>query len=173
MLISTVGQARAAMLALNNDIIAAATSVGSAYGSTDVFTPFGGNVITQLDGGDMVEQSAASLLNQLAATWLKVNSMIDGNDSDPLSDEQIAALQELQSEVIDDRKVVGQAISSVNWTFGDLAADVVAQTTNLASQAVASVKDALPAVPWLAIEIGLAGVGLVLVWAIYRRVSGR
>jgi hypothetical protein len=165
MLIQTNGEARAAMQVLNADILASATDVATSYASS--------NLLTQAAGGNMVEESAANLLNQLAASWITAFDTLDGADDDPLTDAQIARLRELQNEVIADRRLVGQAISSVDWTFGDFASDVGTQMVNAATQTVAAIKDALPAVPWTAIEIGLMGVGLVVVFAIYRRVSGR
>lgn len=165
MLISTQGDARAAMQQLNSDILASAADVGSVYA--------GSNLLTDLAGGDMVEQSSASILNQLAQSWIATFETLNGADGDTLTDDQIARLRELQQEVIDDRKLVGQAISSVDWTFGDFVGDVGTQTANLISQGVAQIKQAIPSVPWAAIEIGLAAVGVVVVYAIYRRVSGR
>lgn len=165
MLISTQGDARAAMQQLNSDILASATDVGSAYA--------GSNLLTDITGGDMVEQSAAMILNQLAQSWIAAFDTLDGADGDALTDDQVARLRELQQEVIDDRKLVGEAISSVDWTFGDFVGDVGTQTANLISQGVAQIKTALPSIPWTAIEIGLGAVAVVVVYAIYRRVSGR
>ena len=174
--LATVGDARAAMQVLNADIQQAAAGVAAAY--ADSFTagdPLGivGGSVNRLAGGDMVSQAAGSLLNQLASSWIDTFNTLTGADSDPLSDDQTARLRELQSEVISDRQAVGQAISSVNWTFGDLATDAVNQVGNLASQAVANIKDAIPAVPWVAIEIGLAVVSAVVLYAVFLRVRGR
>lgn len=165
MLISTQGDARAAMQALNADIVASAADVGSAYASS--------NLLTDELGGNMVEQSAASILNQLAQSWIAAFNTLAGSDEIPLTDDQIARLRELQQEVIDDRRLVGQAISSVDWTFGDFVGDVGTQAANLVSQGVAQIKAAVPSVPWVAIEITLAAIGVVIVYAVYRRVSGR
>lgn len=159
----TVGDARSAMLQLNTDIQVAAESVAAAYASS--------NVLTQEIGGDMVEQAAASLLQQLAQTWLNTSAKLTGADSDALTDDQIAALQELKSEVISDRQIVGQAISSVDWTFGDFASDVADQTVNLASQAVAKVVDAT-GFSWTYVKIGLGlaalGLGLYVGYRVFK-----
>jgi hypothetical protein len=164
------------MLALNSDIqqtaAGVAAAVASSYGGGDAFSAAAGE-LTRDSGGDMVAQAAGSLLNQLASSWIDCFNRLTGEDSDPLSDDQIARLKELQSEVISDRKLVGSAISSVNWTFGDLAADTVSQVGNLASQAVANIKDAIPAVPWVAIEVGLTVAAAVVLYALFLRVRGR
>ncbi len=165
MLLSNQGEARAAMQELNADILASATDVATAYA--------GSNLLTDTIGGDMVEQSSAAILNQLAQSWIAAFGTLSGDDADPLTDEQVARLRELQQEVIDDRRLVGQAISSVDWTFGDFVGDVGTQVVNVVSQGVAKIKGAVPSIPWVAIEIGAAAVGLVIVYAIYRRVSGR
>jgi len=160
MLLSTVGDARAAMLQLNSDIQATATQVAATYASS--------NGLTQAIGGNMVEEAAAQVLQGLASTWLDVNNRITGDDSDPLSDDQIAALRTLQSEVIDDRAAVGRAISSVDWTYGDFAADVATQTANLFGQAVSKVAD-LTGINWTWVKIGLAvGAGAVVFYAGWR-----
>ena len=155
MQLDTVGDARQAMFELNGDIQAAAQEVADAYASS--------NAITRAIGGDSVEAAAASLLQGLASTWIDVNSRLTGDDSDALSDDQISALRTLQREVIDDRKTVGSAISSVDWTFGDLTGDVATQTVNLGSQAVAAVVSAT-GLTWTYVKIGLglAAVGLGL-----------
>ena len=112
----------------------------------------------------MVTQASLSLLNELAASWLRTNDTLTGADSDSLSDEQIARLRELQSEVISDREAVGKAISSVDWTFGDFAGDVAAQAVNLGSQAVAAIADAT-GIDWTWVKIGVAvGAGLAVLY---------
>ena len=174
MLLQTQGDARAALSQLNSDILATATSVANAYAST---LPTGNPVLdavsltTQLGGGDDVTQAASSLLNQLAGTALGVGDALTGADTDPLTPDLVARMQELQNEVISDRKLVGQAISSVDWSFGDFVADVANQTVNLASQAVAAVSNGL-GINWTYVELGAAALALLLAYALYQRVRG-
>lgn len=175
MLIQTEGDARAALDQLDSDIVSTATDVANAYAATQnswgnpVYAGVG--LTTQLGGGNDVVQAASSLLNQLAGTALGVRGQLIGVDSDALTPDLVARMRELQSEVISDRKLVGQAISSVDWTFGEFVADVANQTANLASQAVAAVSNGL-GINWTYVELGAAALGLLLVYALFLRVRG-
>lgn len=164
MLIATQGDARTALDGLLTDIQATIGQVSAANASSNWFTGF--------FGADAVASSAATLLQQLSAAATSAAAAIDGDDGDPVTPDQVARLKELQQEVISDRKLVQQAISSVDWTFGDFLADVGTTTVNLASQTVAAVAQAT-GVNWTWVKIGVAAIGVVLVYALYSRVSGR
>lgn len=163
MLLTTQGDARAALSQLVADIDATTAQVQAKSSSSNFFTGF--------FGGDDVAQAAASILLQLQDSAARAAADLSGGDTDPMTDEQQARLKELQSEVISDRKLVGEAISSVDWTYGDLVADVATTTENIASQAVSAVSSGL-GINWTYVELGAAALALVLAYALYRRVRG-
>lgn len=159
----TVGDGLLAVQSLSNDIVTTMQSVVSTQSS--------GNFITGWFGGDMVASQSISLLQQLATYAQTAAADLGGDPTQPLDAEQINRLQVLQSEVIEDRALIGQAISSVDWTYGDLVSDVATQTQNLASQAVAAVSTGL-GINWTLVEIGGAVLAVVLAVALYKRVRG-
>jgi hypothetical protein len=163
MLLQTQGDGWNAVQQLLTDISATASQVSQASSSS--------NFLSGFFGGDDVAGAAASLLAQLSDSAGRAAADLGGDATAPLTDEQVARLKELQSEVISDRKLVGQAISSVDWTFGQFVSDVANQTANIASQAVAAVSSGL-GINWTVVEIGAALLAAVLAYALYRRVRG-
>lgn len=163
MLLTTQGDARGALSQLVADIDTTTTAVQQKLSSS--------NFLTGLFGGNDVAQASASILLQLQDSAARAAADLTGDDSDAITDEQKARLQELQNEVISDRKLVGDAISSVDWTYGDFVADVAQQTENIASQAVSAVASGLN-INWTVVEIAAALAALALGYALYRRVRG-
>lgn len=160
-LLQTQGDGWNAVEQVLTDISTTAQQVSAASSSS--------NFITGFFGADTVSQTALSLLTQLSNAATAAAADLGGDPTAPLTAEQIARLQELQNEVISDRKLIGQAISSVDWTFGDLVSDSVTQAGNLASQAVAAVSSGLN-INWTVVEIGLAVAAVVVAVALYKRV---
>jgi hypothetical protein len=161
MQIATVADALTALDELTGDIADTAASVSA--------TLAGSNTITGLAGGNLVASQAASNLQQLSNRAAQIAAgLIAASPDDPLTDLQLAQMQQLQEQVIGTRKLIGQAISSVDWTFGDLATDSVNTAVNLGSQAVAAVASAT-GLDWTWVKIGLAvGAGAALFYAGWR-----
>jgi len=145
MQLATVGDAETALFALNNGLISTIDQVSSALSSS--------NTITGLAGGNMVASASASLLQQLVSETASVTQQLVPLDpSTPLTAQQQGQLQLLQKEVIDARTTIGQAISSVDWTYGNLFDDTGIQLDNWFTQAAASVSGAL-GINWTAVTV--------------------
>jgi glycerol uptake facilitator-like aquaporin len=171
MLIQTNSQAEAAIAQLSDDLTATATQVAAYQSNVDAQDAIGGPLASALNfGSSDVVASATSLLNQIASYALQVGGTLIATN-DPLTPTQVQQMQELQREVIDARSTVGQTISDVSWTFGDVANDVVNSAVNLGSQAVGAIVNAT-GINWTYVKIGGAIVGVILVYALYQRVRG-
>ncbi len=154
--IATVGDAVDALGVVLNDLQSTKNNVDAAANSSWWSMMIPGN-------GDLATQSY-SLITQMTDYAGRILSEINGLDpSTPLTTQQIAQMKELQQEVIDGRKLIGQSISAVNWTFGGIFADATTIIENTASQAVAGVSSTL-GINWTAVMLVLGGVVIFLIW---------
>jgi hypothetical protein len=165
MLIATVGDANSALMQLYDDLTTSMQEVQAANTTTSSFFSQIGGGIDQFfggtgDGGNTT-LAASSLLAQLSSTAATIQGEISGLDpATPLTTQQIAQLSELQKDVIDDRKLVGKEISSVNWSFGGIFSDAASILENTASQAITGVSSAF-GINWTLVVIAALVVGAV------------
>ncbi len=168
MLIQTNADARIALQALANDISNTTTTQVPQIGvSEGLFGWLGINS----PGSTDVQNAAISVLNQLAGYVLDLYSQLDDSDT-PLTANQIAHMKLIQKQVTDERVEVQSIISDLDWSFGDLVSDSLTAARNIADNAV---KNAAPllGLSWRQVQIAGAIAAAVVVFALYRRVSGR
>lgn len=168
MLIQTNADAQAALLQLANDITNTETTQVPQIGQTSGL--FGWLGITSPGSSD-TQQAALDLLNQLAGYVQDLYSQLDGSDT-PLTAQQIAKMQLTQSQVVDARSTVQSTISDLDWSFGQVVSDTASAIKNITDQAVNLAAKGL-GINWTYVEIGGALLGVLLVYALYRRVSGK
>lgn len=167
MLIQTEADARQALLSLANDITNTETTqvpqIGNASG---VLGWFG----IQAPGSAETQAAANSLLDQLAGYVLdEYNALSDGPT--PLSAYHVAKMKLIQAQVMDARATVQSTISDLDWSFGQIIEDGITIAANAADKAVQAAAHGL-GINWTVAKIGLGALGVLLVFALYKRVRG-
>jgi hypothetical protein len=175
MLISTNRDANAALEQLSDDIGTTAQQLAAAavgIDAQDNLPGTAGAFSSILNAGsDATVTSAGELLLQVEQLVTTANGAFDNSDT-PITADQIAILQNVQQTVIDARQAVNSTISAVSWTFGDVASDAANTLKNLGSRAIGAIVDAT-GINWLYVKIGGGLAAAVVLYAVYRRVSGR
>jgi hypothetical protein len=169
MLIQTQADARIALQQLANDIVNTANTQVPQIGVADggLFGWLGINN----PGSAETRQAANDLLAQLGGYVQDMYASVDDSDV-PLTVQQVAKMKLIQDQVADARDTVQSVISALDWSFGNLVVDSLAQARNLAAQAVQGGSKLL-GLSWTQVRIlGAVATGVV-VYAVYRRVSGR
>lgn len=168
MLIQTNVDAQIALQQLATDITNTETTqvpqIGVASGGL-----FGFLGINSPGSGDL-QAAALSLLDQLAGYVMDEYAALAG-DERPLTAQEVAKMQLIRSQVVDARSTVQSIISDLDWSFGQLVSDAVTAAGELADKTVQAVAKAT-GLNWTWVKIGGAGLGLLLVYALYRRVRG-
>lgn len=169
MLIQNEADAQIALQQLANDIVNTANTQVPQIGVADggLFGWLGINN----PGSAETRQAANDLLSQLGGYVQDMYASLDGSDT-PLTAQQTAKMKLIQSQVADARDTVQSVISALDWSFGNLALDSLAQARNLADQAVEGGSKLL-GLTWTQVRILGAVVAGVVVYGLYRRVAGR
>jgi hypothetical protein len=166
-LIQTQADALAALGQAQTDLQNTQSQLQLAYtNSQGLFSKLSGSAISATTNSD-----AQQLISDLEDFLTSILNSLGGNDSDPLAQPQIDAMQSLQSQIIGARSTVNQVISQVDWSFGDYVGDFATTAVNTASQAVGAISKGL-GINWTYVEWGLAAGGLILFFALYQRVRG-
>lgn len=175
MLIATNLDANNALDALSDDIQALGKQLAAAAVNVSAQNALPGSagVFSSIlnSGSAATFQSAGELLLQVEQLVVDTNALFDGS-STPITDDEIASLQNVQQVVIDTRQAVNNTISAVDWTFGQVATDALNTAKNWGSQAVGAIV-AATGVDWLYVKIGAGIAAAVVTFAVYRRISGR
>ncbi len=167
MLIQTQADALAALQQAQTDLQNTQSQLQVAYtNSQGFFAKLSGTAIS-----DATNSDAQGLISDLEDLLTTILNSLGGNDSDPLLQPQVDAMKSLQSQIINARSIVNQVISNVDWTFGDYVSDLGTTAVNTASQVVGAISKGL-GINWTYVKIGGGVLGVVLVYALYRRVRG-
>jgi hypothetical protein len=168
MLIQTNADAQEALQELANDITATKTTQVPQIGVADggLFGFLGLNS----PGSSDVQAEANSLLDQLAGYVQDEYDALDGSDT-PLTDQQIAKMKLIQSQVQDARSTVQSTISDLDWTFGQFVSDSISAAVNIADTAAGAVAGGL-GINWTVAKIGIAVALAGLGYALFLRVRG-
>ena len=167
MLIQTEADARQALLSLANDITNTETTQVPQIGNASGLFGFLG---IQSPGSGQTQQAALDLLNQLAGYVMdEYNALSDGPT--PLSAYHVEKMKLIKSQVADARSTVQSTISDLDWSFGEVVYDGITIAANAVDKTVQAASQAL-GINWTWVKIGGAVLGVILVYAAYRRVRG-
>lgn len=168
MLIQTNLDAQIALQSLANDITNTETTQVPQIGvpTSGLFSWLGINA----PGSGETQDAAISLLNQLANYVTDEYSQLQGEER-PLTAQEVAKLKLIRAQVVDARDTVQSVISDLDWSFGQLVEDTITAAGELADKTVNAVANAT-GLNWTWVKIGGFALGVVLVYAVYRRVRG-
>lgn len=168
MLIQTNVDATIALNALAQDITNTETTQVPQIGvaSSGLFSWLG---INSPGSGD-TQQAALDLLNQLAGYVMDEYAALAGPER-PLTAQEVAKLKLIRDQVVDARTTVQSVISDLDWSFGQLVEDTLTAAGELADKTVQAVAK-VTGLNWTWVKIGGGVLGVVLVYALYRRVRG-
>jgi hypothetical protein len=91
--------------------------------------------IDALVGNSQLQASAYSLLDGINNYAQKVYGGLDESDA-PITSTQKKQMKELAKEVTDARKMIGQTIADVSWSFPDLIVESLTDAGNLAGKVI-------------------------------------